>query len=370
MLTAAQHDIQKSGQKFAGGGCLRIVKGVRAASHLCLLRAGLTIIGAARNATYMAIMSLDLLRVAFVLALLVACRASTAYTDKPFLQPVPLKFTFDGQVIGNIAQLTGLSSAQQIVSITTGQQGIESFVVLAGLDLYQLDLSAALSPSITLLSSAWNVTVAPGTQLLSAGDVLLLLAKDSSSLCSVSHASCKPLQALDADVTAACIASDGTVYVGTNGSGVYDITPSSFALAPLYQVPRNASVTALAWDHRRGFLWVATEGTQQSRLAFFAPNNSVESVSNWQFFDAQDVALNAPSGLAFDNNGTLWVACAGSLSVLNADWQIDWLSGLDGVPMLNISGLYASPSGDVWAATAYGAWQYSRGRYKVPNHVF
>jgi diguanylate cyclase (GGDEF)-like protein len=134
----------------------------------------------------------------------------------------------------------------------------------------------------------------------------------------------------------------GRLWVGhSKGAAIYH--KGQFAAA----FPAEVTAGKRAWDFAQsgdGVVWAATE------------NGLVrwENGATRLYQQADGLPTNRLRALAFDREGTLWIATTGGGLVSFAAGRFEVLNPKNGFPHLEVRSVLADPEGGVWAATAGG----------------
>lgn len=178
---------------------------------------------------------------------------------------------------------------------------------------------------------------------------------------------------------------DGTLWVGTAAglarfdgvrfSALEAAESTELASQPIFGLMEDAQQNLWighnkgALIHREGRLRVAfsTEVTAGRRVWSFAQaaDGAVWAATEnglvrWQdgavrrYQQADGLPTNRLRALAFDREGTLWIATSGGGLVSMVDGRFQVLNPANGFPHLQVRSVLADPAGGVWAATAGG----------------
>jgi hypothetical protein len=143
----------------------------------------------------------------------------------------------------------------------------------------------------------------------------------------------------------------------------------------LRQLARHGSTNLLATQHElfiaqgnqlQSLGWPITAAIQQFAVSpegdvFTASALGIHQLSarGWNPIRVSDGlgriwAAESALGIAFDSKGRLWVACPAGVAVREgSSWR--FFEGKDGLPWNEFTGIWPSPTGDVWFSTHRGA---------------
>jgi hypothetical protein len=170
------------------------------------------------------------------------------------------------------------------------------------------------------------------------------------------------LEAAEAGPVRAFALADNTLYAGTD-RGLYILQGDSFAV---YGEPITRRVSDLLAEES-GVLWVASED------GLYRIDDG--DVRRWT--DRDYLLRIQVTGLAFDDQGDLWIATMGGLNEMYPDGTVVAYTGAQGLPMLALTAVVYQPDGDaagLWIGSSRGAirrteeaWNFYRGRRWVPD---
>jgi diguanylate cyclase (GGDEF)-like protein len=142
--------------------------------------------------------------------------------------------------------------------------------------------------------------------------------------------------------------SGGTLWIAYS-SGVARYRAGKFTLA----IDRTTLQSRRAWAFAQasdGATWIATE----SGLIRWArgPSDSDAGSITHHLRVADGLPTDRLRALAFDRDGTLWIATTGGGLVSYANNKFNTMNPANGFPHLEVRHVMADPAGGVWAATA------------------
>jgi hypothetical protein len=150
-------------------------------------------------------------------------------------------------------------------------------------------------------------------------------------------------------VTALARGSDGLLYIGTAGNGLYTYDGVNFTHQTVDDGLAGNDIRALLTDHA-GRLWAGTDG-----------GLSLRGNGYWMSFTTANSPLteNDITALAADSTDFIWIGTGSQgINILdpNAQGVAAWSTQTtaDGLPSNTINALATDPTGKTWAATASG----------------
>ena len=152
-----------------------------------------------------------------------------------------------------------------------------------------------------------------------------------------------------ANVTALARGSDGLLYIGTAGNGLYTYDGVNFTHQTVDNGLAGNDIRALLTDHA-GRLWAGTDG-----------GLSLRGNGYWMSFTTANSPLTEDdvTALAADPTDFIWIGTGSQgINILdpNAQGVAAWSTQTttDGLPSNTINALATDPTGKTWAATASG----------------
>lgn len=150
-------------------------------------------------------------------------------------------------------------------------------------------------------------------------------------------------------VRAACLASDGKLWVGGDGPQIYSGDGVSFQATSLRSLPSDVSVRAITCG--RGKIWVGTTS------GLVEVNGSSQHIYTSKDGLVDDGVLSLKEG----GDGSLWIGTRSGFSRLRAG-EFESFRPQDGLSQSSVSSLYEDLEGSLWAGTKHGLNQFVDGR--------
>ena len=151
-------------------------------------------------------------------------------------------------------------------------------------------------------------------------------------------------------------ARDGSLWIGTNGSGVFRWSGGRMEHFGPSNGLSDTRITAL-FEDRDGVMWIGTE--------FGGVHTYANGRLSRGFGRADGVATELISSFAQDRDGRVWIGSnANGLSVYEGG-RFRMLSPAESPPTRNIAGLVVDSRGDLWiGSAANGLFRRRHGRYE------
>ena len=156
-------------------------------------------------------------------------------------------------------------------------------------------------------------------------------------------------------VRAACLTSNGTLWVGPDKPEVLSRTDRGFESHPLHFIPADAGVRALACSPER--IWVGTTA------GLVAINGSSQRL----YTEKDGLADDSVLSLTESADGSLWVGTRSGFSRFR-NGEFESFRPEEGLSQSSVSSLYEDREGSLWVGTKHGLNQFVDGR-AVPYTV-
>lgn len=148
--------------------------------------------------------------------------------------------------------------------------------------------------------------------------------------------------------------SEGRMWLGTNGNGVYIFDPATGVYSRMVcsrEKPKDAqicsnTVHSICFD-RNGKVWI---GTSDAGMSMYNPDTG-----KFRQYNLANRSLNnnCVYSIVEDRAGNIWAATAtGLVSISNGQPMI--LTGVDGIPEASVYGLLADNEGNLWFSNQQG----------------
>ncbi len=139
-----------------------------------------------------------------------------------------------------------------------------------------------------------------------------------------------------------CVTADSVLAFGPDGLWVHRGRSWDFRTTPFSKAIRAALVDA------NGVLWLA------SPIGLYRVTNR-----GWQVYRSQNELLSAAvDGLALSDNGTLWVAGLGGVTLYRGGRRVGEFRPADGLPTVFVRTVARGPDGRMWVGTTLGVTRF------------
>ncbi|WEK38313.1 MAG: two-component regulator propeller domain-containing protein [Candidatus Pseudobacter hemicellulosilyticus] len=161
--------------------------------------------------------------------------------------------------------------------------------------------------------------------------------------------------------------SDNHILVGTTGSGLYEYKEAARQLAPVFHVPGDSYVYAIAEDHTRT-IWT---GSMAKGVFYYNPHTGESGNINFSQFS--DTTRNAyiVQGIYEDQQYNIWLTTdGGGLFRINSQRQlVKRYTVKDGFPTNNLYRVLEDGQGNLWISTLKGLVCFNPGTEKVQTYT-
>jgi ligand-binding sensor domain-containing protein/signal transduction histidine kinase len=156
-------------------------------------------------------------------------------------------------------------------------------------------------------------------------------------------------------VRAACLAPDGSLWVGSDKPELLARRAGGFESHPLHSIPADAGVRAIACSGST--VWVGTTA------GLIAMNGSAQKL----YTEKDGLVDDSVLSLTESADGSLWVGTRSGFSRLRGD-EFESFRPEEGLSQSSVSSLYEDREGSLWVGTKHGLNQFVDGR-AVPYTV-
>jgi signal transduction histidine kinase/ligand-binding sensor domain-containing protein len=150
-------------------------------------------------------------------------------------------------------------------------------------------------------------------------------------------------------VRAACLAPDGTLWVGADGAMLLARRSRGFESYPLTSLPKDSGVRAIACSG--GTLWIGTTA------GLVEMNGSQQRL----YTEKDGLADDSVLSLQQSADGTLWIGTRSGFSRLR-DGEFESFRPRDGLSQSSVSSVFEDREGSLWVGTKHGLNQFVEGR--------
>ncbi len=150
-------------------------------------------------------------------------------------------------------------------------------------------------------------------------------------------------------IRAACLASEGKLWVGGEGPTIYSQNGSGFDALPMPSIPADAAVRAMVCSGES--VWVGTT----------AGLVQVKGATQRLYTQKDGLVDDGVLSLFESRDGSLWVGTRSGFSRLR-NGEFESFRPQDGLSQSSVSSLYEDREGSLWVGTKHGLNQFVDGR--------